>query len=85
MVSLDTLYLKRTLPDPFADRRQWRSDLWQAIDARAGSHVREPTLAVYRPVSLLAESWSHLAETAWLSLCLMSRSNILSNSCGGIL
>jgi hypothetical protein len=28
VVSLDTVYLKRTLPDPFADRRQWRSDLW---------------------------------------------------------
>ncbi|MFC7259952.1 hypothetical protein [Streptomyces lutosisoli] len=28
VVSLDTVYLKRTLPDPFAHRRQWRSDLW---------------------------------------------------------
>lgn len=28
VVSLDTEYLNRTLPDPFADRRQWRSDLW---------------------------------------------------------
>ncbi|WP_225828384.1 hypothetical protein [Streptomyces naphthomycinicus] len=26
--SLDTGYLARTLPDPFADRRQWRADLW---------------------------------------------------------
>ncbi|ARF77253.1 hypothetical protein B7C62_18925 [Kitasatospora albolonga] len=25
---LDTAYLARTLPDPFAGRRQWRSDLW---------------------------------------------------------
>lgn len=28
VVSLDTVYLKRTLPDPFAHCRQWRSDLW---------------------------------------------------------
>ncbi|WP_238412932.1 hypothetical protein [Saccharothrix deserti] len=28
VASLDTVYLERTLPDPFADRRQWRSDLW---------------------------------------------------------
>jgi hypothetical protein len=25
---VDAAYLRRTLPDPFADRRQWRSDLW---------------------------------------------------------
>lgn len=25
---LDAVYRKRTLPDPFADLRQWRSDLW---------------------------------------------------------
>lgn len=25
---LDDTYLARTLPDPFADRRQWRPDLW---------------------------------------------------------
>ncbi|MFG3551533.1 hypothetical protein [Streptomyces sp. NPDC047725] len=25
---LDARYLARTLPDPFAARRQWRSDLW---------------------------------------------------------
>ncbi|MEU2631056.1 hypothetical protein [Kitasatospora sp. NPDC007106] len=25
---LDAAYLRRTLPDPFADRRQWRPDRW---------------------------------------------------------
>ncbi|MGX9882563.1 hypothetical protein [Streptomyces sp. NPDC002276] len=25
---LDVKYIERTLPDPFADERQWRSDLW---------------------------------------------------------
>ncbi|MFR9797432.1 hypothetical protein ACL02U_16200 [Streptomyces sp. MS06] len=25
---LDAGYLERTLPDPFAERRQWRADLW---------------------------------------------------------
>ncbi|MGW4378814.1 hypothetical protein [Kitasatospora sp. NPDC004531] len=25
---LDAAYLRRTLPDPFADRRQWRADRW---------------------------------------------------------
>ncbi|WP_326789953.1 hypothetical protein [Streptomyces sp. NBC_00151] len=25
---LDAVYVVRTLPDPFADRRQWRADLW---------------------------------------------------------
>ncbi|SFH15643.1 hypothetical protein SAMN02787118_15033 [Streptomyces mirabilis] len=28
VASLDAVYLERTLPDPFADRRQWRADLW---------------------------------------------------------
>ncbi|MEU6841630.1 hypothetical protein ABZ930_07105 [Streptomyces sp. NPDC046716] len=28
VASLDSAYLKRTLPDPFARHRQWRSDLW---------------------------------------------------------
>jgi hypothetical protein len=28
VASLDAAYLQRTLPDPFADQRQWRSDLW---------------------------------------------------------
>lgn len=28
VVTLDTEYLRRTLPDPFAGSRQWRSDLW---------------------------------------------------------
>lgn len=28
VAALDTVYLKRTLSDPFADHRQWRSDLW---------------------------------------------------------
>ncbi|MGW4288236.1 hypothetical protein ACWEIK_15015 [Streptomyces sp. NPDC004673] len=28
VAALDTEYLARTLPDPFADRRQWRPDLW---------------------------------------------------------
>ncbi|GAA1093669.1 hypothetical protein GCM10009663_41560 [Kitasatospora arboriphila] len=26
---LDAAYLRRTLPDPFADRRQWRPDRWR--------------------------------------------------------
>lgn len=26
--TLDTTYVERTLPDPFAAHRQWRSDLW---------------------------------------------------------
>ncbi|GAA5075575.1 hypothetical protein GCM10023336_64960 [Streptomyces similanensis] len=36
---LDAAYLQRTLPDPFADRRQWRSDLWwrrRLADGREG-------------------------------------------------
>ncbi|MEU1328583.1 hypothetical protein [Streptomyces sp. NPDC005865] len=28
IASLDVMYLDRTLPDPLADRRQWRADLW---------------------------------------------------------
>ncbi|MFD8736544.1 hypothetical protein ACFV06_16740 [Streptomyces sp. NPDC059618] len=28
VAALDTVYLKRTLPDPFADRRPWSADLW---------------------------------------------------------
>ncbi|MFJ3306395.1 hypothetical protein ACIPSA_25390 [Streptomyces sp. NPDC086549] len=28
VVSLDAAYVRRTLPDPFAASRQWRSDLW---------------------------------------------------------
>ncbi|MEV8455391.1 hypothetical protein AB0467_25840 [Streptomyces sp. NPDC052095] len=28
VASLDAVYLRRTLPDPFARHRQWRSDLW---------------------------------------------------------
>ncbi|WP_327420405.1 hypothetical protein OG612_38345 [Streptomyces sp. NBC_01527] len=28
VTALDAVYLDRTLPDPFADRRQWRVDLW---------------------------------------------------------
>lgn len=28
VVCLDAVYRARTLPDPFADRRQWRPDLW---------------------------------------------------------
>ncbi|MFE0516803.1 hypothetical protein [Streptomyces sp. NPDC058964] len=28
VVALDAVYLGRTLPDPFAEHRQWRSDLW---------------------------------------------------------
>ncbi|MFI9809126.1 hypothetical protein ACIHEJ_33060 [Streptomyces sp. NPDC052301] len=26
--ALDSRYVSRTLPDPFAAHRQWRSDLW---------------------------------------------------------
>ncbi|MFE4397771.1 MULTISPECIES: hypothetical protein [Streptomycetaceae] len=26
--ALDTVFLHRTLPDPFADRRQWRTEFW---------------------------------------------------------
>lgn len=28
VASLDAVYLRRTLPDPFADRRHWCSELW---------------------------------------------------------
>ncbi|MGW4372528.1 hypothetical protein ACWEJ7_02535 [Streptomyces albidoflavus] len=28
LLPLDAAYLRRTLPDPFAKRRQWRSGLW---------------------------------------------------------
>ncbi|MFY7064910.1 hypothetical protein ACOQFV_03520 [Nocardiopsis changdeensis] len=28
VAALDALYLRRTLPDPFAHDRQWRADLW---------------------------------------------------------
>ncbi|MFJ6016409.1 hypothetical protein [Streptomyces sp. NPDC092952] len=28
VASLDAVYLRRTLPDPFARHRQWRPDLW---------------------------------------------------------
>ncbi|MEU6313327.1 hypothetical protein [Streptomyces sp. NPDC047014] len=28
VVTLDSAYLRRTLPDPFARHRQWRSGLW---------------------------------------------------------
>ncbi|MET8413541.1 hypothetical protein ABZV34_36800 [Streptomyces sp. NPDC005195] len=40
MASLDAAYLQRTLPDPFADQRQWRSDLWwrrRLADGEEGS------------------------------------------------
>ncbi|MFE6052983.1 hypothetical protein ACFQ6N_19675 [Kitasatospora sp. NPDC056446] len=39
MAALDAAYLERTLPDPFADQRQWRSDLWwrrRLTDGREG-------------------------------------------------
>ncbi|MFD5365801.1 hypothetical protein [Streptomyces sp. NPDC127103] len=28
IASLDRVYLKRTLPDPLADRRPWKGDVW---------------------------------------------------------
>jgi hypothetical protein len=40
VASLDAGYLRRTLPDPFADRRTWSSDLWwhrRLAGGRAGS------------------------------------------------
>lgn len=28
MMALDRVFLKRTLPDPFADRRPWNGEVW---------------------------------------------------------
>ncbi|MGW1496416.1 hypothetical protein [Streptomyces sp. NPDC002402] len=36
---LDAVYLERTLPDPFAYRRQWRADLWWRRRLTAGGEA----------------------------------------------
>ncbi|MEU1144591.1 hypothetical protein ACFYO9_11150 [Streptomyces sp. NPDC005863] len=39
IASLDVMYLDRTLPDPFAARRQWRAYLWWRRRLTAGGEA----------------------------------------------
>ncbi|MGV4980887.1 hypothetical protein ACVB8X_32465 [Streptomyces sp. NRAIS4] len=41
--ALDETYVRRTLPDPFAAARQWRSDLWWRRRLAGGRETGRPT------------------------------------------